>query len=275
MKKMVLISLIVGVSIVFFILAMLPLGWMLITSLKGSKEILQYPPSFVPSNITIENYLNLFKESNFAVYLKNSLFVATCVVIITNTISTLGAYSLCRFNYSGKQIITVTSLLGYMIAPMMIVIPFYMVMRFFEVANTHIALILAHTAFCFPFALWLMKSYLADIPLELEKAAKVDGANQWQTLIYVVLPLCTPGITAVSIFTFILSWNDYVFARILITSDVLKTIPIGIEDIYNGTVVDWGMLMAAGIVVTLPVLAGFIVINKVLMKGWGYSGLKA
>ncbi len=263
------------ILVIFFLIITIPLFWMLITSLKGPHEIIQYPPTLIPEAITFSNYTKLFDNTNFLTYLRNSLFVATCVMLLTDSVATLGAYCLCRFNFFGKQAIILSSLLGYMIAPIMIVIPFYLMMRLFGVGNTHIALILAHTAFCFPFALWLMKSYMQDVPIELEKAARVDGANRFQTLIYVALPLVAPGLAAVSIFTFILSWNDYVFARILITGDKLKTIPIGIEDIYNATVVDWGVLMSAGVVITLPIIAGFILINRVLIHGWGYSGLKS
>ena len=275
MKNNLFINVLTSAASIYLIIVFIPLLWMLLTSLKDAKEILIYPPSLIPEKITIANYINLFRDTSFLTYLRNSFLVAACVVILTSTIATLGAYSLCRFDYFGKQSIVISSLLGYMIAPIMIVIPFYMMMRWFGIGDTRVALILAHTAFCFPFALWLMKSYIKDIPVELERAAKVDGANQLQTLVYVVLPMAVPGLTAVSIFSFILSWNDYVFARILITSDKLKTIPVGIEDIYNSTVVDWGMLMAAGVVVTIPLLTGFVLVNKVFMHGWGYTGLKS
>lgn len=274
MKKKMSIFIIYGAVVIFLIFVITPLLWMLLTSFKGAREIIQYPPSIIPESFTLKNYFRLFGDTNFIQYLKNSFGVAISVVVITDIAAIFGAYSLTRFQYFGRDIIVFSSLMGYMIAPIMIVIPFYLMMRFLGIGNTHTALILAHTAFCFPFALWLMKSYFQDMPNELEKAARVDGASQFQTLLHVVLPYALPGVTSVSIFIFILSWNDYVFARILITSDVLKTIPVGVEDIYNSTVVDWGLLMAAGVIITVPILVGFIFINKALMRGLGYSGLK-
>ncbi|UCH92653.1 MAG: carbohydrate ABC transporter permease [Candidatus Aminicenantes bacterium] len=274
MKEKIKIFLIYGLAICLSLLVLTPLFWMLLTSFKGSKEIISYPPSIFPETFTLENYFRLFNDTGFLRYLKNSFGVAISVMVVTNFAAVLGAYSLTRFRYFGRGVIVVSSLMGYMIAPIMIVIPFYLMMRVMGVGNTHLALILAHTAFCFPFALWLMKSYFQDLPQELEKAARIDGASRLQTLIHVVLPNAMPGVAAVSIFIFILSWNDYVFARILITSDYLKTIPVGIEDIYNATVVDWGLLMAAGVIITVPILMGFIFVNKFLMKGLGYSGLK-
>ena len=258
-----------------FLVVIAPMLWMLVTSLKDSHEIMRYPPTLFPQQFTLINFINLFKNSNFLIYLFNSLKVAILVVIFTDIIAIMGAYSLCRFNYRGKHAVIIISLFVYMVAPIMLVIPYYIVMRFVGIANTHIALITAHTAFCFPFALWLLKSYLQDIPVELEKAAMIDGASHGRAFLSVALPLATPGITAISIFVFILSWNDYIFARVLITGDKLKTIPVGIEDILNATVVDWGMLMAAGVIISIPVVIAFIIINKFLINKLGYSGIKA
>ena len=207
-------------------------------------------------------------------YLINSLKVALFVVLLTDFIAILGAYSLSRFNYKGKQAIILASLFVYMVAPIMLVIPYYIVMSWFGIANTHIALIIAHTAFCFPFALWLMKAYIQDLPDELEKAAMIDGASQGRAFLHVALPLATPGIAAISIFIFLLSWNDYIFARVLISGDKLKTIPVGVEDMLNATVVDWGMLMAAGVVISIPVIIAFIFINRFLIIKLEHSGVK-
>lgn len=266
------------ILIIFFIvlstIIVLPLLWMIITSLKQSNELLLYPPTFIPQNFTFDNYLNLFEQTKFVVYLSNSLIVASSVTIITGIVATLAAYSLVRFNIKFNNVIKISALLGYMIAPIMIVIPFFLIMRVINLGNTTLSLILAHIAFCFPFSLWLMIAYIKDLPEQYEKAAYIDGANKFQTFCYVVIPNVLPGILAISIFTFILSWNDYVFARILITGDALKTIPIGIEDIYHSTVVDWGMLMASGVVISVPIIVGFIIIYQTLFKKSQSLGMK-
>jgi ABC-type glycerol-3-phosphate transport system permease component len=134
--------------------------------------------------------------------------------------------------------------------------------------------VLAYTAFCLPFCLWMLRTFFQSIPLDIEEAAMVDGANRFQTVLYVVLPLALPGVTATSIFTFILTWNDYIFARILISADELKTLPVGIADLYNASVVDWGMIMAAGLLVLTPVLGVFFVIQKYMVAGLGAGALK-
>src|SRR5204863_4631450 len=118
------------------------------------------------------------------------------------------------------------------------------------------------------------RTFFQSIPLDIEQAAMVDGANRFQTVLYVVLPLALPDVVATSIFTFMLTWNDYIFARILISADELKTLPVGIADLYNASVVDWGMIMSAGMLVLLPVLAVFAFIQKYLVAGWGSGGIK-
>jgi ABC-type glycerol-3-phosphate transport system permease component len=147
-------------------------------------------------------------------------------------------------------------------------------MRSLELVNTHLGLVLAYTAFCLPFALWLLRTFFQSIPLELEEAAMTDGASRAQTVLRVVLPLALPGIVATGTFTFILAWNDYIFARVLLSADELKTLPVGIADLYNASVVDWGMIMSAGMLVLVPVLAVFLIVQRYLVAGWGAGGVK-
>jgi ABC-type glycerol-3-phosphate transport system permease component len=147
-------------------------------------------------------------------------------------------------------------------------------MRALELTNTRLGLVLAYTAFCLPFALWLLRSFFQAIPLELEEAALTDGANRARAVLYVVLPLALPGIIATGTFTFILAWNDYILARVLLSADELKTLPVGIADLYNASVVDWGMIMSAGTLVLIPVFVVFLFIQKYLVAGWGSGGIK-
>src|SRR6266498_5938529 len=124
------------------------------------------------------------------------------------------------------------------------------------------------------FALWLLRAFFQSIPVELEEAARVDGAGRPRAVLYVVAPLALPGLIATAIFTFTLAWNDYIFTRILIASDELKTLPVGVQDLFAAAVVDWGLVMAAGMLITLPALAFFMAVQRHLIAGWGSGGLK-
>jgi len=265
--------LLAGVAALLFFTAF-PFAWMIATAFKAPREIFVSPPTFFPSELTLENVSRLFAQTRFATYLANSVLVASGTVALTLAIATPGAYSLTRFRYRGRETISATILFVYMFAPIMIIIPFYVLMRTLGLANTHLGLVLAYTTFCLPFALWLLRTFFQSIPLELEEAALTDGASRAQSVRYVVLPLALPGVVATGIFTFILAWNDYIFARVLISADELKTLPVGIADLYNASVVDWGMIMSAGMLVLLPVLAVFVVVQRYMVAGWGSGGIK-
>ena len=270
MKRGILFS---GVSVLLFFTAF-PFAWMIATAFKRSHEIFTTPPTLLPESLTLENVTRLFEQTRFAVYLGNSVLVATCTVLLTLAIATPAAYALTRFRFRGREAISATVLFTYMFAPIMVIIPFYVLMRTLELTNTRAGLVLAYTAFCLPFALWLLRTFFQSIPLDLEEAALVDGASRPRAVLHVVLPLALPGVVATGTFTFILAWNDYIFARVLLAADELKTLPVGIADLYNASVVDWGMIMSAGMLVLLPVLAVFVFIQKYLVAGWGSGGIK-
>jgi ABC-type glycerol-3-phosphate transport system permease component len=251
-----------------------PFFWMVSTSFKPLQEIFVFPPNFLPVEFTLANFARLFEQTRFLVYFKNSVVVSFTTVVLTMTIGSAGAYSLTRFKFHGREKIASLILFTYMFAPIMIVIPFYVLIKKIGLANTHAALIMAYTAFCLPFSLWLLRAFFQSIPLALEKAALIDGASRLEAVIYVVLPLALPGIIATGIFTFILAWNDYIFVRILITSDELKTLSVGIADLYNATVIDWGMIMSGSMLITVPVLVFFVFVQRYLIAGWGAGAMK-
>jgi ABC-type glycerol-3-phosphate transport system permease component len=251
-----------------------PLLWMVATAFKEPQEIFAWPPYLWPRHFTLENVERLFAQTRFLTYFQNSIVVASCTVVLTLAFAVPGAYGLTRFRFRGRETLAGGILFTYMFAPIMIAIPFYVLIRALGIADTHLALVLAYTAFCLPFSLWMLRAFFQSIPLELEEAALTDGASRAQAVRHVVLPVALPGIVAAAIFTFILAWNDYVFARILISSDQLKTLPVGIADLYNATVIDWGMIMAAGMLVIVPVVTVFVYVQRFLVAGWGAGAIK-
>lgn len=251
-----------------------PLVWMLLTSLKPDREILTAEPVLWPSAFQVDAYLRLMETTNFATYFFNSILVAASATLLTVFVATLAAYGITRFSFKGREVIAGGMLFTYMFAPIMIIVPFYILMRELGLANSHFGLVLGYASFSLPFSMWLLRSFFQSIPLDLEEAAMTDGANRPQAVAGVIVPLALPGVIAVSIFTFIVAWNDYLFARVLISSDNLKTLPVGMQDLYVSTVTDWGMMMAAGVVITLPALVFFVCVQRYLIAGWGAGGVK-
>ena len=251
-----------------------PFFWMLSTALKPSGEVFATPPRLVPAHATLTNFGRVLLETNFPTYFKNSLVVSFATVALTLTVASAGAYGLTRFRFPGREKVAGLILLTYMFAPILIIIPFYILVKQLGIVNTHLALVLSYTTFCLPFCLWLLRAFFQSVPLELEEAALVDGAHRGRAVWHVVLPLALPGIIAAGIFTFILAWNDFLFALVLISSDELKTLPVGVNDLFNATIVDWGMIMAAGVMITVPTMGFFVAVQRHLVQGWGSGGLK-
>jgi ABC-type glycerol-3-phosphate transport system permease component len=267
-------ALVYAVAALLVFLAGGPFVWMLSTSLKPPVEVFAQPPSLVPAAPTLDNFRRLFSETSFLAYFRNSVVVSGLAVLLTLVVGAAGAYSLTRYRYPGREQIAALILCTYMFAPIMIVIPFFILAKRVGIENTHLVLVLAFTSFCLPFTLWLLRAFFETIPIELEEAALVDGADRLRAVVHVVAPLALPGLIATGIFTFILAWNDYIFTRILISSDELKTLPVGVQDLFHSALIDWGLIMAAGVLITIPALAFFLAVQRHLVAGWGSGGLK-
>ena len=251
-----------------------PLYWMALTSVKPNQEVLTQVPAFLTFEPHLEAYRRLFSQTRFLTYFVNSLLVAGAATLLTILVASLAAYGLTRFRFRGREAIAGIMLFTYMFAPIMIIVPFYILMRNIGLVNTHLGLILSYTTFSLPFSMWMLRAFFQSIPVDLEEAAMMDGASRPQAVVRIVLPMALPGLIAVSIFTFVVAWNDYLFARVLVGSDELKTLPVGIQDLYESTVTDWGMVMAAGVMITIPALIFFVLVQRYLIAGWGTGAVK-
>jgi len=260
-------------SATLLVLCGIPLAWMLFTSLKPSSDLFAYPPRLL-GNYTLANFRNLITETYFVTYLRNSVVVAGVTVLLDIVVATLGAYSLTRYRYPGREFLANMTLFTYMFAPIMIIIPVYILLKQFNLANSHLGIILAYTSISLPFTLWLLRAFFQSFPVELEQAAFIDGANRFQSLVYVVIPQALPGIIATSVFAFVVVWNDYLFARILLTDPLLQTMPVGLQNIYESTIVDWGLLMSGAVIVTIPAVIFFLIVQRFLIQGWGMGAVK-
>jgi len=267
-------SLIYGGALLLVCQAAFPFVWMVSTSFKPPAEVFASPPNIVPEDPTWDNFHRLFTTTHFLVYFRNSVIVCGLTVLLTLVVSAAGAYSLTRYRYPGREKIAGLILCTYMFAPIMVVIPFFILVKKIGIENTHVALVLALTSFCLPFTLWLLRAFFQTIPVDLEEAAMVDGASRPRAVVYIILPLALPGIIATSIFTFILAWNDFIFARILIAADELKTLPVGVQDLFHSALIDWGLIMGAAMMITIPALLFFLTVQRYLIRGWGAGAVK-
>ncbi|MQA87948.1 MAG: ABC transporter permease subunit [Streptosporangiales bacterium] len=250
-----------------------PLYWMFLTSVKHRDEVFADPPLFFTARPTLDPYRRLVESTNFLTYLSNSIVVAFGATLLAVSVSTLAAYSLTRMRFPGSEKVARTLLFAYTLAPIVIVVPLYGLFRDVGLTNSRLGLVLAYASFGVPFSMWLLRSFFQGIPVSYEEAAMVDGATRAQAVRRVVVPLAAPGVIATSMFTLILAWNDFIFAKILIADDGLKTLPVGLADLFNSNIIDWPMIMAAAVLTALPVLVSYLFLQRYLVAGWGAGGV--
>jgi ABC-type glycerol-3-phosphate transport system permease component len=267
-------ALIYGGAILLTIYCTIPLVWMFITSLKPPAEVITWPPVVMPKEPTLRNFRLLFEESLILTFLRNSLVTAFASTILSIVLGTMAAYSLTRYQYPGRNKMATFILLGYMFPPIVLIIPFFVWFKAIGLTDNYLGLTITYVALGLPFATWLLWAFFQSIPLELEEAAWIDGATRFQAIVRVIFPLALPGVIATSIFTFIVAWNEYLFALILMNTDPMKTLPVGLADLLNRPMTDWGVIMAAGVVITVPALVFFIATQNFLIKGWGAGAVK-
>jgi multiple sugar transport system permease protein len=252
-----------------------PLLWTIVTSLKPQTELFRIPPSLLPTEITFEHYRKLLLETKFLHYFANSVIVAVATTVLVIVVALLGAHSLVRFAYPGRERLAQLVLFTYLLPSVVLIIPLYLLLVEAGVANTLFSLTIAYTTFALPFALWLLRSFMAGIPQDLEAAAMVDGASRMGAFFDVILPQALPGIISTALFTFILAWNEYLFALVLVNTDTARTLTTGvITMLVTSFHIEWSMLMAASVMMSVPVIVVFAFLQKHLTRGFGAGGVK-
>ena len=271
-QKLIQNKLIQKAVVVFLVLcaicfAIFPLLWALISSLKPESELIQ--ARLIIKHITLEHYNDLFGLTDFAKFFTNSIIVGIIATFLCTIVATFAAYSFTRFTY--RWSVERLSLVLYIIPPVLLVIPIYLIFQRFHLNNSYLGLALSHSTFMLPFATLLLVAYFRGIPVELDEAALIDGANRIKVITNIILPLALPGMVATGIIVFAFSWNDYLYAFTLISVPELRTIPLGIAQFSQSQYMEWGMLMAAAVITTLPMLLFFLFIQRKLLAGFIFA----
>jgi multiple sugar transport system permease protein len=252
-----------------------PLAWMAVTSLKPQTELFRIPPTLLPRTVTLEHYQRLLIDTPFLTYLRNSLVLATVTTVLVVAVATLGAYSLARFAYPGRERLARLVLFTYLLPSVVLILPLYLLLARFGLVNTIWSLVIAYTTFALPYALWLLRSFMAAVPEDLESAALVDGASRLGAFVDVVLPQALPGIISTAIFTFILAWNEYLYALVLVNTDRVRPLTTGVMNmLVSAFNIEWSLLMAASVLMSVPPIVVFAFLQRYLTRGFGAGGVK-
>ena len=267
---------VVVVAVLVCLFAIFPFIWMISVSFKPASEVYAAPTLF-PKAPTLDGYKAMLSTTgafSFTTWLQNSVIVSLCTTLFSLIIATLGAYGISRFHFKGRSALSYIILTTQVIPGALIVVPMYVIMGNMNLLDNMFGLILAYTTFTVPFCTWMMKGYFDSISPTIDEAAMVDGANRFQVFSRIVLPLSLPGLAATTIFAFISGWNEYVFASVLLRSYSNWTLPIGIASFQGHYDTNWGTLMAGAVMIPVPVVIIFWLLQKHLVAGMTAGAVK-
>lgn len=254
---------------------LLPLSWMVITSLKSMADItLSKGLKLFPTGPTLENYVNIWKDYPIAAYIKNSLIAVGGSTVFGVVCAALCGYGLSRYDFKGKAFLLSFLLVTQMFPAVMKIIPYYKILVSLHLNNTRIGLLVVYASFSIPFCTWMMYGYFKSIPTGLDEAARVDGSSAFHTFYRIILPIALPGVVATVIYAFLQNWNEYMFASVLMSADEKKTITYAISTMADAYRVQWNYLMCAAIISSVPTLSVFVIMQKYLIAGMTAGAVK-
>lgn len=258
--------------LLFFVMS--PFYWIVVTAFKSDLQISQRASIYYPNPWTTEQFSRLFFEEPFWIWFQNSAFVAVLTTALAVAVAALGAYALARLRFTGAQGMQTVLLITYLLPAALMFIPLYGILADLHLINTRWALVVTYPTGMIPFATWLMMGYYRAIPEELEHAAMVDGATRLQAFLRVTLPLTTPALLAVTLFSFTHAWKEYLFAFVFISTDKLMTLPVGLAQTIFGDIYPWGMLMAASLIISIPVVLFYMWGQRFMVAGLTAGSVK-
>jgi multiple sugar transport system permease protein len=260
-------------QIVLAIIILLPFFWMVSVSLKPGNEPFAIPARLWPENPTLENYVNAFRPE-FRTYFVNSIVVSLSTVLITVTLGLLAAYTFTRSQARLILIFMALVVAAQMFPASAIIIPIYKLMKDAHLLNTYASLILAYITITLPVAIWMLRGFMARLPVELDEAAAIDGAGPFRTFFSVILPLCRPGIVATAVFVLIVTWQEFLFALSFTSTKEMRTLPVGMNDFIGQYGIRYGELMASSVLISLPVVAVFFLLQRQFVAGLTAGSVK-
>ena len=270
--------------LIFYLLfTLLPVIWLFLSTLQTQASLLRTPPRLLPETITLRNYVDIFKPaafgersgaSTFLLALRNSVIISLGTTVVAICFGATAAYAFARFNIPGKRGWLLTVLGSQLLPPISLLIPLFRMFKQAGLLDTLASLILAYSTFSIPFVVWIMAGYFQSVPVELEEAARIDGASRLQTFWRITLPLAAPGLGAAAIFTLLNAWDEFFFALIFTSTYAAKTAPVALAEFIGRHSVDWGMLVTGGFIASLPPLVFSLVFYRYIVSGLSAGGLK-
>ena len=263
------------IGLALFVVMAFPVFWMISTAFKSNAQIYSFTPTWFPIHPTLEHFRTAIDRPYFWTDVKNSLIVVIATVVIALALSFFAAVALAKYRYSGAKLFIVLVIGIQMLPQTGLVIPLYVVLARYHQVNKLTGVILVYLTFALPFCIWMLRGFIIGIPKELEEAAMVDGSTRLGAFVRILLPLVAPGLVATAVFTFITSWNEYLFARTILSSGSTQTITVWLSYFLGGSrAVDWGAVMAASTLISIPVVIFFLLVQRRIAFGLTAGAVK-
>lgn len=267
--------LVYGFLLLYFIWFLVPVIWLGLSTIKAgaiiqAQRLIIIPPA---EYFTLGHYEQVLSNPQFIQLFINSSIIAIATVTLTLGLGILGAYSLSRFDYPGRSTILVSFLATKMLPPALIIIPFFLMMYSYGLVNTYVGITLSHSIRALPLALWLLKGFFDDIPQALDEAARIDGCSHLGVLRHVIIPLALPGIAVAGFYTFVTSWNDFLFVSVLSQSGATRTLPYGLYLFQSQTSINWGATITAATITMVPSIVLFALVQNEIVEGLASGGM--
>ncbi|KIL40406.1 ABC transporter permease [Gordoniibacillus kamchatkensis] len=266
-------------AVLISLFAISPFVWMVLTSMKPQSDIYSSPLSYFPTSLHTGGYTAMLNPHaddnvNFMKWFYNTVIVSLLTTVFSIVISALGGYSMSRFRYRGRMAIGYLILITQMLPGSLLIIPLYIIMKQYNLLNSHFGLVIAYSTVAIPFCTWMLKGYFDSVSSSIDEAAMVDGAGRWRTFASIIMPLTLPGLVVTAIFSFLTSWNEFLFAQTFLSDYGKWTLSVGIASFQGQYVVNWDYLMAGSVMTTLPIVIAFWALQKYLVSGMTAGAVK-
>jgi len=267
-------ALVYGLGMFFVLFSTLPLLWGISTALKIPSEVYAFPPTWIPKTLTFDNFISVVQNQNLIRAFFNTLIIASGTTLVALIVGVLGGYGFARYKFPGRNGLLWAVLFTKLFPRVVVIVPFFVTLRNLQIMNTYQGLILVYLMVTFPVAIWLLKGFFDKIPVEIEEAAVIDGCNLPQLLWHVILPMSRPALVAVAMYSFILAWNEFLFALVFTNGLERRPLSIALAFFIDENGIRWGELMAASVVMSLPAVIVFTFAQKLLVRGLSDGAVK-
>lgn len=258
----------------FTLIALYPIVNVFTISLRPDDKLLSTSLAIIPENASFKQYINLFTNQPFLLWVWNSTIVSAVVTFTGVALASTAGYALSRFQFIGKQVSMLGILTTQMFPATMLLLPMYIMLIKLELLNSYLGIIVVYSATALPFCIWQMKGYYDTIPFSLEESARIDGCNRWQAFYKIILPLAAPALVITALFSFMTAWSEYIVAAQVLQETELYTLPLGLKSFQSNLTTEWGLYAAASLVVSIPVVVLFVILSKWLVSGLTLGSVK-